>query len=210
MLTIAVMNAKGGCGKTTIATHLAALFALQGRTVALADLDRQRSSRMWLERRPANAPPIERARFRKGEIVTSGRATRLVVDGAAAMERAESKWVIARAGIILIPVLPSAYDQEAATRMLKAIGSIKRVRKRKRSILFVANRHRARTRAATELDEHLAAQDWPVIARLRDSQLYARAADTGLSLFELRERRAREYAADWQELADFLESRADD
>lgn len=210
MLTVAVMNAKGGCGKTTIATHLAALFALQGRRVALADLDRQRSSRMWLKRRPESAPPITQARVKKGEIVTPEGTTRLVVDGAAAMERAESKWVIARAEIILVPVLPSAYDQTASTRMLESIASIKRVRKGKRKILFIANRYRARTRAARELDAYLEKQQWPVIARLRDSQLYAQAADTGLSVFELRERRAREYAAEWQDIADFLEARADD
>jgi len=84
------------------------------------------------------------------------------------------------------------------------------VRKGKRKILFIANRYRARTRAARELDAYLEKQQWPVIARLRDSQLYAQAADTGLSVFELRERRAREYAAEWQDIADFLEARADD
>jgi chromosome partitioning protein len=45
-----VLNAKGGCGKSTLATNIASYFATQGASVALADYDPQRSSLDWLER----------------------------------------------------------------------------------------------------------------------------------------------------------------
>lgn len=59
MRVILVANAKGGCGKTTMATTLASALAASGRRVAIADADPQRSSLTWLARRPLEAPRIE-------------------------------------------------------------------------------------------------------------------------------------------------------
>jgi chromosome partitioning protein len=58
MISILVANTKGGCGKTTSATHLAAAFAADGRRTALADADRQRSSLAWARLRPGTTAPI--------------------------------------------------------------------------------------------------------------------------------------------------------
>ena len=58
MRHIMVLNAKGGCGKSTIATNIASYFANEGAVVALADYDPQRSSLDWIDRRPANRPEI--------------------------------------------------------------------------------------------------------------------------------------------------------
>ena len=58
MKNILIANTKGGCGKTTLATNLAAYFALGGAQVVLSDMDRQRSSTQWVYRRPINAPLI--------------------------------------------------------------------------------------------------------------------------------------------------------
>lgn len=58
MRAILVANVKGGCGKTTVATHLAAAFAAGGLNTVLADADRQRSSLLWCEMRPGHAAPI--------------------------------------------------------------------------------------------------------------------------------------------------------
>ena len=58
MRHILVTNAKGGCGKSTIATSLAAYFASEGYATALADFDPQASALSWLEQRPADYAPI--------------------------------------------------------------------------------------------------------------------------------------------------------
>ena len=55
---ILVINGKGGCGKTTIATNLAVTYAASGELVALADHDPQASSTYWSELRPADLPPV--------------------------------------------------------------------------------------------------------------------------------------------------------
>ena len=62
MRHIMVLNAKGGCGKSTLATNIASYFATQGASVALADYDPQRSSLDWLDRRPADPVPRLAAR----------------------------------------------------------------------------------------------------------------------------------------------------
>ena len=59
MRSIMVLNPKGGSGKSTIATNLAAYFAAEGQNVALSDLDPQGSSIAWLKVRPPGRPPIK-------------------------------------------------------------------------------------------------------------------------------------------------------
>ena len=61
MIAVLVANTKGGCGKTTISTHIAAAFANSGRRTALADADRQHSSFQWARLRPGTAARSSRS-----------------------------------------------------------------------------------------------------------------------------------------------------
>ena len=83
MLRVLITNIKGGCGKTTIATNLAAAFAVGGFATGLAEVDRQRSSLSWLKLRDGHARPIQGLDWRKqvGEIPPDLR--RLVIDAPA-------------------------------------------------------------------------------------------------------------------------------
>ena len=51
MKTVLVASSKGGVGKTTLSTNLAAHFANDGKRTVLVDADRQGSSRHWAEKR---------------------------------------------------------------------------------------------------------------------------------------------------------------
>src|ERR1700676_468808 len=53
-----ILNSKGGCGKSTLATNIAVFFAREGRQVCIADYDPQRSSLDWLAQRAADMPAI--------------------------------------------------------------------------------------------------------------------------------------------------------
>jgi len=86
---ILVANRKGGCGKTTIATNLAAAFAAGGLTTALADVDRQRSGLDWLGLRPATAAPIARLDWHKEITEPPGEVQRLVIDAPAALRMSD-------------------------------------------------------------------------------------------------------------------------
>ena len=96
MKTILVANRKGGCGKTIVAITLAAALAGQGRRVALADADRQKSASRWLKHRPAGAAPIRAVDWTDGG--DFGDAPKkldwLVIDapGALTGERADALW----------------------------------------------------------------------------------------------------------------------
>jgi cellulose biosynthesis protein BcsQ len=69
MRKILVVNSKGGCGKTTVATNLASALAARGDDVALADADRQKSSLSWTKRRPKQLNPIEGLNWTKVEAI---------------------------------------------------------------------------------------------------------------------------------------------
>src|SRR5690606_37617997 len=85
-ITVLVANPKGGCGKTTIATHLAAAFAGAGLRTGLADADRQGSSLGWLKARPQNAAPIQALDWRDGPDQPQSDLDRLILDAPAALK----------------------------------------------------------------------------------------------------------------------------
>lgn len=205
MFVVAVANSKGGSGKTTIATHLAARFAASGYNTALLDFDHQRSAHSWLERRPRKAPKIIAIDLDKGKGEIPGGIDRLVVDGMAAMRNRKLKSVVRRADLIIIPVLPSIFDEDGTRSFLAQLSTLKPIRKHKRTVALVGNRVRLRTKAADRLDDFLRGIDFPVVTKLRDTQLYANAADEGLSLFEIPSARVRSYLDEWTPLLDFVE-----
>lgn len=205
-LTVLVANTKGGCGKTTIATNLAAAFAGAGLTTALADGDRQRSSLGWLKRRPEGAPPIIGLDWGKEDGATPKKIARLVVDAPAAMRLKRAEALIKLADVIVLPVLPSPYDEAATARFLKRIEALKPIRKSRTAVAVVGNRLRPRTRASTRLDAFLNGIGHTVVTRLRDSTLYAETAAKGLSLFDLTTRRASDARQDWAPLLRAVEA----
>ena len=204
MFTILLANSKGGCGKSTLVTNLAASLALAGHEVMLADADRQRSSLNWAGRRPADAAPILVADWTKkiGEAPKS--VTRLVIDGPAGLRKDNFEELVALADMVIMPVLPSTFDQEASVAFLKKLDALKSIRKNRKGVAIVGNRMRERTRAAERLDRFLAGLGHAVVARLRDSQAYGEAAAKGLSIFEIKGVRP-VLREDWAPLIGYIE-----
>ncbi len=205
MLTVLVANTKGGCGKTTIATGLASAFASGGFTTTLADVDRQKSSLDWSKRRPRDRPRVHAVDWSKSDGAMPAGTQRLVIDAPAALKIARVEALIKRADVIVLPVLPSAFDEAATARFLKKIDELKPIRKGKKDVAVVGNRLKPRTRAATRLDAFLADLGHAVVTRLRDSALYADAAEHGVGLFDLTAKRAEAPRSDWHPLIRFIE-----
>lgn len=203
MRTILVLNAKGGSGKTTLATNIAGFFATQGDSVALADCDVQHSGLDWLAARAADRPVIH-------GIEASGQSFRvpsgvevLVIDAPAATHGEALAALVHRAQTILIPVVPSPLDLRAAERFLAELMSVRVIEKHQAKVATVANRAREGTQATAELAAYLddlklpgerklpilgltlpGGRRLPFLARLRPSVNYLRAAERGLSIFE--------------------------
>jgi chromosome partitioning protein len=204
MLSILIANSKGGCGKSTLTTNLSAALALAGHQVLLADADRQRSSLGWARRRPKTARPIAVADWNKGIAEIPKTVTRLVIDGPAGLRKELFETLVAEADLILIPVLPSSFDEEASAAFIEKLDALKSIRKNRKGVAIVGNRLRDRTRSAERLDRFLGGLGHTVIARLRDSQAYGEAAVGGLSVFELKGPR-KAIREDWQPLLDYVE-----
>jgi chromosome partitioning protein len=206
MLSVLVANSKGGCGKTTISTHLAAAFANQGLRTALADADRQRSSLGWVGRRPAHAPGIEALDWAKDVGAVPKKVERLVIDAAAALRRKHVVDLVKMADVIVVPVLPSVYDQTATSGFLETLGELKPVRKNKKPVAIVRNRVRARSRAASRLDRFLDLVEHQDLGGLPERSASDELAADGLALFDLDGKRAERLRADWQPLLSYVEA----
>ncbi|MGE5505759.1 MAG: division plane positioning ATPase MipZ [Actinomycetota bacterium] len=204
MLSVLVGNIKGGCGKTTVATHIAAAFAGKGLITAIGDCDRQRSSLNWLRRRPAGLPLITGLDWSKEVGDPPKKADRLVIDAPAAMHHRDVEALIDLADVVVVPVLPGAFDEDATARFLDRLAKVKAVRKNKRVVAVIGNRLRPGTKASEHLAGFFAGLGFPVVARLRDSQVYPTAAAAGTTVLESQERRCRDYAAEWTPLLDLL------
>jgi len=214
---IVVLNTKGGSGKTTIATNLAAYYAAAGRRVALLDLDPQGSSMRWLKQRPADAPQIHGiAGYEKRLNVTRSFALRsppgteyVVVDTPAALPATQMPETVRDATAIIVPVLPSDIDIHAASRCIADLLLVAKVHRSERRLVIVANRARRYTKAFQTLMRFLQSLRIPVVAVLRDSQAYIRSAETGLGLHEMKGALLQEDLDSWKPLVEWLERRSE-
>jgi chromosome partitioning protein len=207
MRHIMVMNAKGGCGKSTLATNIASYFANEGAAVALADYDPQRSGLDWLDRRPANRPTIAGvAGFEGGLRHAPRNADIIVIDAPARTHSSELTDLVKHAETIVVPVLPSTIDIQASDRFIMELKEVAKIQRKEAKIGVVANRVREYTLIFEELDEHLTAARVPYIAALREAQNYIRAYTRGLGIFELPEYLAWPDWEQWEPLTKWLRS----
>jgi len=207
MRHIMVLNAKGGCGKSTLATNIASYFANEGATVALADYDPQRSSLDWLERRPDNRPTIVGVAAFDGGLRHVPRNADIVVSDAPARSHGkELVDLVKHAETIIVPVLPSTIDMQATSTFLKELQGINKVRNKQVKIGALANRVRDNTLIFDDLDEYLVKARVPYIAALREAQNYVRAYTRGIGIFELPEYLASPDWDEWEPLTAWLRS----
>ncbi len=207
MRHIMVMNAKGGCGKSTLATNIASYFVSQGASVALADYDPQRSSLDWLDRRPSYRPAIAAiAGYEEGLKHVPRNADYVIIDAPARSHGKELTDLVKHAETILVPVLPSTIDMQATSNFLEELKSVGKVERKQAKIATVANRVRDNTLIFDDLDEYLTKMRVPYVAALREAQNYVRAYTRGLGIFELPEYLAWPDWEEWEPLTAWLRS----
>jgi len=208
MRTILVANAKGGCGKTTLATNLASHFANEGNEVVLADFDPQRGSLDWLAVRSESRPPITGV-----DAVDQGlrnlprSADVLIMDAPARLRGGELTDFVRRAETVLIPILPSPVDIYAANRFLDEIAHTPPIEHKETRLGLIANRVMERTRMAGVLDHWLGRRREHLVGHLRETQNYVRASGMGIGIFELPAYQAWQDWAQWEPILSWLQSK---
>lgn len=208
MRTILVANAKGGCGKTTIATTLASHYANEGLDVVLADFDPLQGSMDWLTIRDPGRPPITGlSAVEEGLRHLPRSADVLIIDAPARLHGAELSEYLRRAETVLVPVMASAVDMNAAKRFLDELHSAAPVANRQTRVGLVANRLMEYTRSAQALENWLGHRRESVVGRLRETQNYVRAAAMGLGIFELPAYQAWQDWAQWEPILSWLQSK---
>lgn len=214
MRTILVLNPKGGCGKSTIATHIAGYFAMRGKNVSLADCDPQCSSTDWLKIRPEKLAKITQTPVKQGRPLPPLDTDMLILDTAASIHDRKMAKIIRTAKTMIVPVLPSPVDIRAAERLFKELFRLRRqflIPEIK--IATVANRVNEATLAAAKLEGYLEkiklpdGRIVPFMTLLRASQNYVHAAERGMTIFELAASKTCYDIEQWQPLLNWLNSK---
>jgi len=201
MKHIVLLNPKGGCGKTTNATHIAVYASTMGLRVALADHDKQQSSHDWLKSRPRRCADIAAIAAFDGESL-EGEFDVMVHDmpGAAVSSQ---MGVASACDKLIIPITPSPIDIKAALRLWVTLSNIGWLDNPNMQIGVIANRVKANTKYMQTFNAFLERTNIPRIATLRDTQNYNRPLDAGLSLFELPPGRVANDLAQWQPIMEW-------
>ena len=205
--SILILNSKGGCGKTTLATNLASYYASKGAPVVLADFDPQGSSLAWLAARGENQPPIRGLAAWKDPLWVPRATKTVIMDMPAGLRGKPLTRLMRRAQTVIIPVLPSPMDMRAAADFIQALLAEHQRAELPTKLALMANRVRENSRAYDNLDEFLSAIKLPFITHLRENQNYLTAAERGVGIFELGLASAATDVEQWQPLIKWLKAK---
>ena len=196
---IVILNPKGGCGKSTLATNLAAAYAQRGPMPAVMDYDPQGSTMGWLDRRPDDLPAIHgiaaykrtMQATRSWQLRVPNETVNLLIDSPASVDHDDLRELTRDSTSILVPVLPSSMDIHAASRCIADLLLVAKIDRRDRKLAVVANRTRKNTKSFAKLMRFLDSLGIPIIAVLRDSQNFVHAAEQGVGLCEMQPSRVK-------------------
>lgn len=202
MKTILIANPKGGSGKSTLSVNIAGFLAKRGERVAMLDLDRQQSSMLWLGMRDFELPHIDKLGGKKSD---TDEYDWLVIDSPAGLRGKNLAHALKLANKIIVPIAPSLFDLDASREFLQQLAAEKAVRKQHCQIGIIGMRMSPRTKAAQALEHFLTTFDLPILAYLRETQVYVNAAFEGKSLFDLPLSLAERELEQWGFLQEWLE-----
>ncbi|RYE31901.1 MAG: ParA family protein [Sphingobacteriales bacterium] len=212
---ILVINSKGGSGKTSVSTNLAAWLAQRGQTTVLVDADPQGSSSYWLSNRAPELPKVFGVKIENNSRMTRSfqwrapKSTRwLITDAPPGLSDTALNDMIQNHDLIVIPVLPSDIDIRASARFIGELLLSQTMRRNRRPIAVVANRVKQQTTAWMRLQKFLLSLNIPYPATLRDTQNYVRAFSEGKGVADYPQQSHLRDRQDWDLLLRWLDAQA--
>src|SRR5690606_32019316 len=198
---------------TTIAINLASYFASRQQAPVLMDFDPQGSAVRWVRKRQPTQGRIhviaaferDMRTTRSFQLRVPEGTTHVIVDTPAAIEGRQMPELTRDAHKILVPVLPSDIDIHACSRCIRDLLLIAKIRREDDRIGVIANRVRRNTLTYQSLIKFLQTLGIPIVATIRDSQNYVRAAELGIGVHEMKSYIAREDVEQWAPLIEWLE-----
>ena len=196
MPVIAIVNQKGGTGKTTLATNLAAAFAETGR-VLLLDADAQGSSHDWADsqgqaRVNLDVRAADPARLLQDARRLCAEYDWVIIDGPAGISRITADAVRA-ADVVLIPAKPSPFDVWAASTIVDAVKARRATSHGLPKAAFVITMAKARTLLGKQIEAALEEYGLPALeSRTTERVSYPQMAIEGQSVLDGRDRTARD------------------
>lgn len=206
-MIIAVVNQKGGCGKSTIATNLAAAFATEGREVLLVDADPEQHSAMnWCADRLENLPKIHSSSLPARNLRKDADSLRrkweiIVIDGGARVTD-HAHAAVAAADWLIIPVQPSKVDLDATAQFLDVVQA-DMARRDGLSGGLLLNKVQEGTAIGNATREQLAEWEFPIFDNVLHSYVaFAEALWQGQSVgeYQPKSKAAADFAAFFKEL----------
>jgi chromosome partitioning protein len=210
MPVIAVVNPKGGSGKSTLATHLAGHGAALGMPVMLGDADRQKSTLVWLRKRSteplaAKAPIVSWIVDRDKILRPPSNVTHVVLDTPAGLQGHDLVRAVMCADAIVMPVCDSAFDRDAAAQCWAELQHHPRIASGRCRVAAVGMRIDTRTRSHGALQGWAQAIGLPLLGVLRDTKLYVRCIERGLTIFDLPLAQSQADREQWSAILDWLD-----
>jgi chromosome partitioning protein len=193
MNTTLVINPKGGSGKTTVTINLASYFAASNVPTAVMDYDPQGSSLNWLRLRSPHAPKIHAAngarhqgvQLRSMAMYVPEPTEQLIIDAPAGASGLVLQEMLDRANCIIVPVPPSPIDIHATANFVSEVLNTARMQSRRLPVAIVANKVRRSMPQYGPFDWFLSTLKLSLLARLVDSDVYLKAAEAGIGIFEM-------------------------
>lgn len=205
MAVIAVINRKGGVGKSTLATHLAGYLASLGLDVMLGDVDKQQSSRLWLSLRPETLPRIRGWIFDERNFARPPAGVKhVVLDTPAGLHGMALMKIAMSAEAIIIPAMTSVFDRASAEESIRELRTFPRIASGKCKLACIGMRIDSRTRNAALLQDWAAGQSLQFLGTIRALQAYSQCLERGLTMFDLPPAKVGNCLPEWAMLTDWL------